>query len=344
MDPTSTAAQSKFLNSPTSAPPTKLIGPSPENEELMTIDEIKELLKLPHTNTLGSYNGLHTIGVGGFGAVYAAKEPGLERKLALKILRPRYSDNRERIRAFIREARITAQIDHPNIVPVHRIGVFDDAGVYFSMKQIAGETLRAVLKKLQDNSGNYRKKYTLLRLLDIFLGACQGVHYAHQNGVLHCDLKPENMMVGDFGEVLVMDWGMARRLPGSEPADELDVPGERETQQMGGTPVYMAPEHLSLSSSEPTVRSDIYALGCVLYSILTWKSSPFEGAETLEEIQKKVVQEKLVPPRRCAPDAQTVPLNLRRSALKPWPGNRKNVTILWLNSSKIYRTTVTVCR
>ncbi len=312
----SSAPDTALHTSPSTDPATKLMGSARENEEFMSIEEIRALLKLPGNNTLGAYNGLHTIGVGGFGAVYAAEEPGLERKLALKVLRPRYRDSRARIRAFIREARITAQIDHPNIVPVHRIGVFDDAGVYFSMKRIAGETLRAVLRKLKENRGNYRKKYSLPRLLDIFIGACQGVHYAHQNGILHCDLKPENLMVGDFGEVLVMDWGMARRLPGSEYADETDLPDEKEEQQMGGTPVYMAPEHLSLTSAEPTVRSDIYALGCVLYSILTWKSSPFEGAETLEEIQKKVVREKLIPPRRCAPESQAVPHELEAICLK----------------------------
>ena len=295
---------------------TKLMDSSAGSEEFISAEEIRKLLNLPDSNSLGAYQDLHTIGIGGFGAVYAAREPGLERNLALKLLRPRYREKRSRVNEFIREARLTAHISHPNVVPVHRIGVFDDAGVYFSMKRIAGETLRSVLRKLQENRPGYRKKYPLPRLLDIFIGACQGVYYAHQNGILHCDLKPENLMVGDFGEVLVMDWGMARCLPGVASEKFFSLSDDAHAKPVGGTPVYMAPEHLSLTSREPSIRSDIYALGCVLYSILTWKSSPFEGAETLEEIQKKVVQEKLIPPRRCAPENQPVPRELESICLK----------------------------
>ena len=304
-----------FLNSDTplhsdhsTQPLTQMID-IPGEDEVLSLDEVRAMLGGDVKNSLSAYDDLHTIGVGGFGAVYAATEPGLNRKLALKVLRPRYKMKKDRIAAFIREARVTAQIAHPNIVPVHRIGVFEDAGLFFSMNRIGGETLRAILKKLADNRPGYRKKYPLPRLLDIFIGACQGVSYAHQNGICHCDLKPENIMVGNFGEVLVMDWGMAHFIAG-EKGDAA------EKRNIGGTPVYMAPEHLSLSSSEPTIRSDIYALGCVLYSILTWKTSPFEGAETLEEIQKKVVQEKIVPPRHCAPATQTLPRELEAICLK----------------------------
>ncbi len=300
---------------------TRLLDTPDVNEEMMNVEEIRQLLKLPESNSLGAYDDIHTIGVGGFGTVYAAREPGLERKLALKLLRPRYRERRDRVCAFIREARITAHIAHPNVVPVHRIGVFDDAGVYFSMKRVAGETLRAILSKLRENRPGYRKKYSLPRLLDIFIGACQGVSYAHQNGILHCDLKPENLMVGNFGEVLVMDWGMARCLPESCLEQNMTLPDNEPPKQIGGTPVFMAPEHLSLSSNEPTVRSDIYALGCVLYSILTWKTSPFEEAKTLEEIQKKVVQEKLPPPRRCAPASQPLPRELESICLKAMARN-----------------------
>ena len=296
---------------------TRLMEKTGSQDEILSLDEIRKLLKMSPGNTLSAYENLHTIGLGGFGSVYSAEEPELERKLALKILRPRYRQNKERIYAFIREARITAKIAHPNIVPVHRLGVFDDAGLYFSMKRVAGETLRAILKKIQDNQPGYRKRFPLPRLLDIFMGACQGVSYAHQNGILHCDLKPENLMVGNFGEVLVMDWGMAHYLD----AEREDPAGDNRNKQLGGTPVYMAPEHLSLISNEPTVRSDIYALGCVLYSILTRRTSPFEGAETLEEIQKRVVQEKVPPPRRLAPADQPVPRELESICLKAMARN-----------------------
>ncbi|MBQ7694506.1 MAG: SUMF1/EgtB/PvdO family nonheme iron enzyme [Lentisphaeria bacterium] len=298
-----------------------LPGRSSDDEEVMSTEEIRKLLNLSEKNSIsGAYDDLHAIGLGGFGAVYGAWEPGLERQLALKILRPNYRQLPERIKAFIREARITARIAHPNIVPVHRIGVFEDAGVYFSMKRIQGETLQSILRHMTEDREGYRKKYNLPRLIDIFMGVCQGVSYAHRSGFLHCDLKPGNVMVGNFGEVLVMDWGLARPLPPEDgeaetPPKEVECEGA-PALPLGGTPVFMAPEHLSLNSSQPTIRSDIYALGCVLYSILTWHTAPFDGNGSLEEIQRRVVQGKLVPPRSCAPPGRVVPLELEAICLK----------------------------
>ena len=298
-----------------------LPGHSVDDDESMSTEEIRKLLNLSEANSISrAYEDLHVIGLGGFGAVYGAREPGLERQLALKILRPNFRRLPERIKAFIREARITAKIAHPNIVPVHRIGVFEDAGVYFSMKRIQGETLQSILRHMTENREGYRKRYNLPRLVDIFMGVCHGVSYAHQKGILHCDLKPGNVMVGNFGEVLVMDWGLARSIP-TEDAENRTPPAEgteegRPDLPLGGTPAFMAPEHLSLDSSRPTVRSDIYALGCVLYSILTWHAAPFDGSGTLEDIQHRVVRGRLVPPRSCAPPGREVPLELEAICLK----------------------------
>ena len=152
-----------------------LPGRSVDDGGAMSTEEIRKLLNLSESNSISeAYDDLHAIGLGGFGAVYGAREPGLERQLALKILRPNFRQLPERIKAFIREARITARIAHPNVVPVHRIGVFEDAGVYFSMKRIQGETLQSILRHLTENRQGYRKKYNLPRLVDIFMGVCQG--------------------------------------------------------------------------------------------------------------------------------------------------------------------------
>ena len=196
----------------TSVPPddeaTLIYGTSSETR--LSPEKLREVLGVPSGDRLQDYGELSTIGIGGVGAVFAAHEPGLNRDVALKLLRPQYRNKTERIEAFIREARATAQIDHPNIVPVHRMGVFDDVGVYFSMKRVEGETLRMILAKLAEDRSGYRRRYSLRRLIEIFIGACNGVAFAHRHGILHCDLKPGNLMVGDYGEVLVMDWGMAR--------------------------------------------------------------------------------------------------------------------------------------
>ena len=167
------------------------------NESLLSAEELRAALGVPSGERIEDYQGLSAIGIGGVGAVFSAHEPGLNREVALKILRPQFRDQADRIESFIREARATAQIDHPNIVPVHRLGVFDDVGVYFTMKRVEGETLRAILRKLSENREGYRRNYSLNRLLEIFVAACNGVAFAHRHGILHCDPKPGNLMVGD---------------------------------------------------------------------------------------------------------------------------------------------------
>ena len=246
------------------------------SENRLSPEKLREMLGIPSGDRIQDYGELSTIGIGGVGAVFAAHEPGLNRDVALKLLRPQYRNKTERIEAFIREARATAQIDHPNIVPVHRMGVFDDVGVYFSMKRVEGETLRMILAKLSEDRSGYRRRYSLRRLIEIFIGACNGVAFAHRHGILHCDLKPGNLMVGDYGEVLVMDWGMARyhcerdqgrsgfkldlelngELPAAEqPASQVLPNGGH---LVGGTPAFMAPELLTVGG----IRSGSSFLCC----------------------------------------------------------------------------------
>ena len=247
---------------------TLVVDPGAEGMPL-SASELRRRLGLPEGDAIEDYGELHTIGVGGMGAVFSGHEPGLMREVALKMLRPAYRHMPERISAFIREARTTAQISHPNIVPVHRIGVFEGAGVYFAMKRVRGETLRTIIAKLADGDVDTRMRYPLRRLLEIFVSACNGVAFAHHRGVIHCDLKPANLMVGDYGEVLVMDWGMAQYRAnfaesgsaGVELGDEAphDRPGT-----LGGTPAFMAPELLTGAVSEPDFMTDVYSLGAIL--------------------------------------------------------------------------------
>jgi serine/threonine protein kinase len=122
---------------------------SSEKPSTLTSEELRQGLGLSSGENISDYKSLYAIGVGGMGTVFGGYEPGLNRKVALKLLRPQYRNHADRIEDFIREARTTAQIDHPNIVPVHRLGVFDDVGVYFTMKKVAGETLQTILKNLR---------------------------------------------------------------------------------------------------------------------------------------------------------------------------------------------------
>lgn len=295
-----------------------------ENKKnLMSPEELRIALGLHDGENIQDYENIRTIGIGGVGAVLSAYEPGLNREIAIKLLRPQFRDNAKHIETFIREARATAQIDHPNIVPVHRIGVFKDAGVYFTMKKVDGETLRGILKKLRDGQADSRRKYRLNRLLEIYVSVCNAVAFAHSHGILHCDLKPSNIMIGNYGEVLVMDWGMAQYRvemdKGVQDGNkmELDLNCQldkertvREPLTFGGTPAFMAPEDLLQKNAGPTQYSDIYSLGAILYTILCWDISPFDASATIDQIAGQAIAGKIVPLRKRVPKEQPLPLEL----------------------------------
>ena len=231
------------------------------------------------------YYDLKLLGMGGMGAVFSGGDPTLEREVAVKILREPFRNNREQIAKFINEARITARIDHPNVVSVHQLGVNEHHGVYFSMRRISGETLQTALRKLRDNDPEARKQYTAERMLDIFIAACNAVAAAHGKRILHCDLKPANIMIGSFGEVYVLDWGLAR---------DFDSVSENK-KVLSGTPAYMAPELVTGSVAEPDVLTDVYALGTILFSILTLNPAPFDMKLEKNELLERVARGKYLP-------------------------------------------------
>lgn len=316
-----------------------IVSGSASDDVRIPTEELRRRLGIPPDEKMSNYRDIRPIGLGGVGAVYSGNEPGTDREVAIKILRPQYKYSRERIESFIHEARATAQIDHPNVVPVYRFGVFEDEGVFFSMKRVRGETLRDVLRKLSENHKGYARRYTLRRLVNIFLAACNGVSFANRNGILHGDLKPGNIMIGEFGEVQVMDWGMARYRPeldtiaerrkvhlASRGSDgELGRPGEKDDTDappIGGTPVFMAPEHLTGAEKKLTETSEVYALGTILYSILTWRPAPYEtGDLPREKIVRQVIVGKFQPPRRIAPKKQPVPRELEAICCKAMAKN-----------------------
>lgn len=297
------------------------------------LEELRRELGLTDGNWIDVFTELSTIGFGGHGAVFSAREPGLSREIALKILRPEFRNNSRYLDSFIREARITAQIGHPNIIPVHHLGVFDDVGVYFTMKRVEGETLRSLLKKLQSGDEACLREYSLSRRLEIFLDIGHGVAFAHSRGIIHRDLKPANVMVGEYGEVLVMDWGLAEyheEKDTADPGSKLQLPqipetagdGEEEREQLAanqarisGTPAYMAPEQAQGQLWAIDEKSDQYGLGAILYSLLTLEAAPFDTAMDTDELLKRVVAGRFVAPRKRAP-RQRIPLELEAIVLK----------------------------
>jgi serine/threonine protein kinase len=213
------------------------------------------------------------LGSGGMGTVYLAEDTVLGRKVALKVVSTAVAAP-ETAERMLREARVVARLEHPGIVPVHDAGALPDGRVFYAMKRVDGERLDALAPRLP-----------LTERLRIFQKICDAVAFAHAHGVVHRDLKPENVMVGAFGEVLVMDWGVAKLLhPGG--GDALPTPGgavsptaaDTAAGTVVGTPGYMAPEQARGASDRVGPWSDVYALGGVLRFLLTLRAHGEGGA------------------------------------------------------------------
>ncbi len=275
---------------------------------------------------------------GGMGAILRGRDVDLGRDLAVKVLLERYSNRPEVARRFIEEAQIGGQLQHPGVVPVYDIGRFGDRP-YFTMKLVKGETLAAILSHRADPSSERP------RLLAIALQVSQTLAYAHAKGVIHRDLKPANIMVGAFGEVQVMDWGLAKVLASGGIADEElasrgHQPSENETTirtarsggtsfgteteagSMLGTPAYMPPEQANGDIAILDRRADVFGLGAILCEILTGKP-PYVGRSG-EEVRRKAANGDLADAisrlDACGADAELV--TLTRSCLAPEPGDR----------------------
>jgi serine/threonine protein kinase len=244
------------------------------------------------------------IGRGGMGEVVRVVDNEIRREVAVKYLLNQ-ADERQRAR-FLEEARITGQLEHPNIVPVHDVGIDGQGRLYFSMKMVKGRSLAEVFDALRKDDPAAVKEYTLGRLLTILLNVGNALAYAHSRGVIHRDLKPANIMVGDFGEAYVMDWGLAKILGTAEDAPakvEAGRPGDAGMTQDGsvvGTPSYMPPEQAMGKIAELDQRSDIYSLGAILYETLTLSPPTGPERDTMA-ILVKVAEGDIDPPERQSP-------------------------------------------
>jgi len=261
------------------------------------------------------------IGQGGMGAVLGTVDQDIRRKVAMKIMLPKGRGDPVKIKRFLEEAQVTGQLEHPNIVPVHEIGIDEQARIYFTMKLVGGEDLESVLEKCARGDDAYLAKFGLGALLQLFMKACDGISYAHSKGVLHRDLKPENIMIGGFGEVLVMDWGIAKILGQEEvlsdrdaiEMDKIDQHTATAEGRVMGTLAYMPPEQASGYISELGKRSDVFALGAILYRILTF-CHPYEDT-TMQDMLEKAQNRDLEPPDVRTPE-RNIPAELSAICMK----------------------------
>ena len=258
-----------------------------DDEELALEDTFAEVANSLKSNQ--RYELIEKIDTGGVKNIYKMLDKHTGRELAMAELKIEGSSAHDRAKV-INEARLTAKLEHPNIVPIHDISCSDTDEPFFTMKLTKGENLADILAKLSQNDSQYKKSFPLFRLLDIFNKVCYAIEYAHSRDVLHLDLKPENIHIGEFGEVFVVDWGLAYELNSTEKEDSFIKMNQlislSETP-LCGTPGYMSPEQISEERSVLTPASDIYALGAILYSILTLKR-PCTASEA-EEIIKETL-------------------------------------------------------
>jgi serine/threonine-protein kinase len=257
-------AQATLFGAPTGPPPL----PRPTKPDL--------------PQQLGRYSILGVIGEGGMGIVYRARDEHLQRPLAIKVLRPEHRTDSSLVQRFLREAQIMGQLQHPGVAPVHELRVLPDGRPCFTMKQIEGHTFAELLRQRRPGDD-------LTLPLATFTQVCQTLAYAHAQRIIHRDLKPDNIMVGAFGEVQVMDWGLAKNLAMSAADDRTSLarqaPGvEGDGTVPGtimGTPAYMAPEQARGEVELVDERSDVFGLGAILCEILTGQP-PYLADKTVE--------------------------------------------------------------
>jgi serine/threonine-protein kinase len=300
-----------------------LLAPTAERSSAVTTPP-----ELPPESRFDGYEVIKEVGRGGRGVVYRVSDPELNRPLAVKVLRPELRDESDAVQRFLEEAQLTSQLQHPGVVPVHAIGRLADGRPYFAMKLVRGRTLAQLLAERPAPS------HDLPRFLGIFQQVGQAVAYAHSRGVIHRDLKPQNVMVGAFAEVQVMDWGLAkvlsaevasREAPPGAAAGIADTIRTVRTEAAGhssadglvvGTVAYMSPEQAKGQVEWIDERADVFGLGAVLCEVLTGQP-PYTGAPAWKLLLARAgeLADAFARLDRCDADAELIAL--ARDCLAP---------------------------
>jgi hypothetical protein len=277
------------------------------------------------------YRVLRPHAQGALGEVFVALDEELQREVALKAIQPRHANDPSSRSRFLLEAEITGGLEHPGVVPVYGLGQYADGRPFYAMRLLKGNNLKAAIRRFHeedaDGSDPGERAVVLRRLLGRFVDVCNAVAYAHSRGILHRDLKPGNILLGKYGETLIVDWGLARpvgqpkanRPEGEPPLQPRSAGGvaAAEPGAAGGTPAFMSPEQASGRTDLLGPASDIYSLGATLYCLLTGKP-PFAGDDD-GDVRARVQRGEFPPPRqvrRQVPPALEA-IVLKAMALEP---------------------------
>ncbi len=263
-------------------------------------------------DVLGRFEVRGLLGEGGMGRVLHGWDPELGRTVAIKLIEDDAANDRRALDRAVEEVRISAQLEHPNIVPVYDVGVSAEGDLYFVMRRVQGTSLDVVLRGLREGDAEMRRRWTPKRLLAAFASLCHAVAYAHQHGVVHRDIKPANVMMGSFGEVQLLDWGVAGRVHGRSDDDGPVL----------GTPGYISPEQLLAPFADVDVRSDVWGLGALLYEVVTLRRAM--PGSTAAQLFRETAVGAVVDPRLRAPEAG-IPAEIARlcmRAMSPRPSDR----------------------
>lgn len=290
--------------------------PESDEEEFSSFEEEEEETEenLMDESLGEKYVVIKKLGEGHMGKVVEAEDVDFRRDVAVKVLREDHRKEQKRLKRFLEEAQVQAQLEHPTIPPVYEMGMTRPERVFFSMQKIQGDSLRGILDRIRDGDEQTRNEYSLRRLLELLKRVCEGVAYAHDRGVIHRDIKPENIMIGSYGEVHLVDWGLAKVMGYEDPHGQEDqvVSDQREegvlvsrSGSVFGTPAYMPPEQARGEVEQLDERSDIYALGGILYRILTLEPPVME--EDVQEALERVKKNDIVPPSERAPERDIPP-------------------------------------
>lgn len=315
-DPALTAAQRPARIPQTNGAPPSPVDPTRVSFENRTADERTSVIDVLREALAARLEGGGLLGRGGMATVELVRDRALERQTVLKRIHPDLAADPTSLRMFVREAQTTGQLEHPNIVPVHELGLDGESSLFFTMKLVEGRTLASCIEALPPGPLAHE---TLLDLLEVVLKVCDALSFAHSRGVLHLDVKPANVMVGDFGQVYLMDWGIAQR---RDDAVEEPAPPDSSRRPLSviGTATHMAPEQARGLTTMLDERTDVFSVGGLVYQILT-RASPFD-AETYFAALLRAQMASFTPIEELAPWAPKPLVRIVMRAMAREPADR----------------------